>query len=39
MERLYEFPVLIEESNEVITLLLNKEDMKKAEQSKVNLLF
>lgn len=40
MERqLNEFPVLIEESNEIITLFLSQEDMENASQDKINVLF
>lgn len=38
-QQLHEFPVLIEETNELITLFLNNEDMEKANKGKINVLF
>lgn len=38
MEQLHEFPVLIEETNEVLTLFLSKDDMEKASQGYINIL-
>lgn len=38
-QQLQEFPVVIEETNEVITLLLSTEDVEKARDGKVNVLF
>lgn len=38
-QQLHEFPVLIEDTNELVTLFLNKEDMKKANKGKINVLF
>lgn len=35
MEELFEFPILIEEKNEVITLLLSKEKIEKATTGKM----
>jgi len=37
-QQLYEFPVLIKETNEIITLFLNKNDMEKASQANINIL-
>ena len=38
VEYLHEFPILIEGTNEVIILFLNKEDIEKATQGKINVL-
>lgn len=38
MKELHEFPILIEETNNIITLLLNNEDIERAKRDK-NVLF
>lgn len=36
--QLHKFPVLLEETNEVLTLFLTKSDMEKANQGYINIL-
>jgi len=38
-KELYEFPVLIEETNEIVTLFLSQNEMERANQGNINILF